>query len=79
MDTHHFGRIVREKRERMRLTVAKAAELADLSGPGLTMIEFGDSDPKLTSVLSLAAVLDIDLGELNACKPERSEKTILTV
>ena len=79
MSTKHFGRIVRDKRERKRLTVARAAELADLSGPGLTMIEFGDSDPKLSSILNLATVLDIDLGELNACKPERSEETILTV
>lgn len=79
MFTRHFGKIVRDKRERKRLTIAKAAELAGLSGPGLTMIEFGDSDPKLSSILNLAAVLDIDLGELNACKPERSEETILTV
>ena len=79
MSTIHFGRIVRDKRERKHLTVARAAELADLSGPGLTiMIEFGDSDPKLSSILSLATVLDIDLGELNACKPERSEEEILT-
>ena len=79
MYTQHFGRIVRGKRERMRLTIARAAELADLSSPGLTMIEFGDSDPKLSSVLKLSAVLNIDLGDLNACKPEKSEETILTV
>ena len=74
MSTQHFGRIVRDKRERKRLTVARAAELAGLSSPGLTMIEFGDSDPKLSSILNLATVLDIDLGELNACKTERSEE-----
>ncbi len=79
MYTQHFGRIVRGKRERMRLTIAKAAELADLSAPGLTMIEFGDSDPKLSSILRLAVVLDIDLGDLNACKPEELTETILTV
>lgn len=79
MLTQHFGRIVRDKRERKRLTVAKAAELADLSGPGLTMIEFGDSDPKLSSIVRLATVLDIDLGDLNACKPVKSEETIFTV
>ncbi len=79
MFTRHFGRIVRDKRERKRLTVARAAELSGLSCPGLTMIEFGDSDPKLSSIVKLAAVLDIDLGDLNACKPEKSEETILTV
>ena len=79
MFTQHFGRIVRDKRERKHLTVARAAELADLSGPGLTMIEFGDSDPKLSSILRLAVVLDIDLGDLNTCKPEELTETILTV
>lgn len=79
MYTQHFGRIVRDKRERKRLTIARAAELAGLSGPGLTMIEFGDSDPKLSSIVKLAAVLEIDLGDLNDCKPERSKETILTV
>lgn len=79
MFTKHFGRIVRDNRERKRLTIAKTAELAGLSGPGLTMIEFGDSDPKLSSIVKLAAVLDIDLGDLNACKPEEITETILTL
>ena len=79
MFTQHFGRIVRDKRERKHLTVAKAAELADLSGAGLTLIEFGDSDPKLSSIVRLATVLDIDLGELNSCKSAKIEETILTV
>ena len=68
MFTRHFGRIVRDKRERKRYTIAHAAELAGLSTTGLTLIEFGDSDPKLSSVIHLATVLNIDLGELNACK-----------
>lgn len=71
MHTQHFGRIVRDKRERKRYTVAYAAELAGLSSNGLTLIEFGDSDPKLSSVINLATALNIDLGELNACKPEQ--------
>jgi len=71
MFTRHFGRIVRDKRERKRLTVERAAELAGLSETGLTMIELGDSNPKLSSIVSIAAVLDIDLGELNPCKPEK--------
>ena len=68
MYTQHFGRIVREKRERQRLTVAHAAELAGLSEAGLTLIELGDVNPKLSSVLKIAAVLDIDLGEIESCK-----------
>jgi len=61
MFTRHFGRIVRDKRERKRLTVARTAELAGLSEAGLTLIEMGDSNPKLSSITSLAAVL----GEIN--------------
>ena len=77
--TNNFGRIVRDKRERKRLTVAHTAELAGLSENGLTMIELGDTNPKLSSIVALAKVLDIDLGDLNSCKPERPEETILTV
>ena len=79
MFTKHFGRIVRDKRERKRLTVAHTAELAGLSETGLTMIELGDTNPKLSSIVALARVLDIDLGDLNSCKPEQPEETILTV
>lgn len=71
MFTRHFGRIVRDKRERLKMTIAQAAELAELSEAGLILIEMGDTNPKLSSITSLAAVLDIDLGELNACKPEQ--------
>ena len=79
MFTRHFGRIVRDKRERKRLTVAHAAELAGLSETGLTMIELGDTNPKLSSIVNLAAVLDIDLGELNACKPHKLPDDILAL
>ena len=79
MFTKHFGRIVRDKRERKHLTVAHAAELAGLSETGLTMIELGDTNPKLSSIVALSKVLDIDLGDLNSCKPEELEETILTV
>ena len=81
MFTRHFGRIVRDKRERKRLTVARTAELAGLSEAGLTLIEMGDSNPKLSSITSLATVLDIDLGDLNPCKPsleELAEKELTT-
>ena len=77
--TNNFGRIVRDKRERLRLTVAHTAELAGLSETGLTMIELGDTNPKLSSIVALSKVLDIDLGDLNSCKPEELEETILTV
>lgn len=71
MNTTNFGKLIRDKRERKRLTVAYAAELAGLSETGLTLIEMGDSNPKLSSIVGLASVLDIDLGDLNACIPSK--------
>lgn len=67
MTTQHFGRIVRDKREKLGLTITEAAERCGLSARGLEAIELGDSDPKLSSVLRIAANLDIDLGEINSC------------
>lgn len=79
MDTQHLGRIIRDKRERKKLTVAKAAELAGISEMCLEFIELGDSNPKFSSIVKIAAVLDMDLGDLNSCKPETNPDTILTV
>ena len=69
MKTQHFGRIVREKREQLGLSIRKAAELAGLSDRGLELIELGDSDPKLSSVLRIAAALHLDLGDIESCVP----------
>ena len=38
-----------------------------MSERGLEQIELGDTNPKLSNVLNIAAVLDIDMGELNSC------------
>lgn len=69
MATQHFGRIVREKRERLGLTIKEASELCGLSDRGLELIELGDSDPKLSSVLRIATALDLDLGDISSCIP----------
>ncbi len=66
-NTKHFGRIVREHRERLGLTIESAAELCGMSYRGLEEIELGDSNPKLSSILHIAAVMEIDLGILNDC------------
>ena len=68
--THNFGKLVREKRERRRLTISAVAEKCGLSNRGLEMIELGDSDPKLSNVLIIANVLEIDLGEITIYNPE---------
>lgn len=65
--THNFGRIVRDHRENKRITLEKAAEECGMSVKGYELIELGDSDPKLSNVLNIAATFDMDLGELNVC------------
>ena len=51
----------------MGLSIERAAELCGMSYKGLEEIELGDSDPKLSSVLSIATALEINLEELNSC------------
>lgn len=68
MSTRKLGQIVRGKREGKRLTIAKTAELCELSDRGLLLIELGDVDPKLSSLLKIAAVLEIYLGDIEGCK-----------
>ena len=65
--TQHFGRIVRERREFLALSIEAAATRCKMSYKGLEEIELGDSDPKLSSVMNISAALGIDLGELNCC------------
>ena len=65
MATQHFGKIVRERRERLGLNLSEAAELCEMSIRGLELIELGDSDPKLSSVLRISAALNINLGEID--------------
>ena len=69
MATQHFGKIVRDRRERLGLSLSEAAERCGLSIRGLELIELGDSDPKLSNVLRIAATLNIDLGEISTCVP----------
>lgn len=67
--TQHFGRMVREHRKKLGLSIEKAAELCGISYRGLAKIEFGDSDPRLTTVLNIAAGMKMDMRELNSCVP----------
>ncbi len=74
MSARNLGRLIREKRERCGLTVAQAAELCGLSDRGLTLIELGDVVPKLSSFIRIAAVLGINLGDIESCKPSDTSK-----
>lgn len=69
MNTKHFGRIMRERRENSFISLRALSDLVDMSEHALRSIELGDSDPKLSNVLKIAGVLQIDMGMLNSCIP----------
>ena len=68
-----FGRIVRECRERRRWTIREAAERCGMSEKGYELIELGDSNTKLSNILNIGRVFDLDLGILNSCIPDEKE------
>lgn len=65
--SRNFGQIVRDCRERKKWTLEYAAELCGMSVKGLEKIELGDSNPKLSTIIKLANVLDMDIGILKKC------------
>ncbi len=64
---YDVGRFIRDKRERKHLTVAKLAELSDISVTGLENIELGDANPKWTTLQRIFKALNVDVGELSKC------------
>ena len=69
MNTKHFGRIMRERRENYFISLRALSNVVDMSEHALRNIELGDSDPKLSNVLKIAGALQIDMGMLNSCIP----------
>ena len=67
VNTKHLGRILRERRESLGLTLEQTAELCDMSYKGYEEIELGDSNPKFSTLCKIAAALKLDIGELNTC------------
>lgn len=69
MNTKHFGRIMRERRENSFISLRALSDVVDMSEHALRNIELGDADPKLSNVLKIAGALQIDMGMLNSCIP----------
>ena len=69
MNTAHFGRIMRERRENCYISPQALSDVVDMSEHALRNIELGDSDPKLSNVLNIAGALQIDMGMINSCIP----------
>lgn len=65
-----FGGLIRAKRKEQNLKIKELSARCGISNRGYGNIELGHASPKLDHLLSIAAALDIDLGELNYLKPE---------
>ncbi len=57
-----FGIFLKKKRKEANMTIEVIAELTDMSPRGYAYIECGRSDPKWSTVVKIAAVLDLDLN-----------------
>lgn len=65
IETHHIGRKIRNRREKLGWSLEYAAEKCDLCSRALEDIELGKTDPHLSTILKIAYALDLDVGELD--------------
>lgn len=68
-----LSEIIRERREKMGLTLEELAEMSEMSVKGIEKIELGKSNPKWLSVLNISKALKINLGELY--NPDKNSAT----
>lgn len=60
-----FGQFIREKRKQLDYSREYLAEQCSLSDKCIANIEHGKSDPKLSTVLELCCMCNINIGELS--------------
>lgn len=58
-DMAHFGKQIKEAREKLNLTQAEVAERADITVNYYAMIERGEVNPSYKKIKSIAKVLKI--------------------
>lgn len=59
-----FGNLIRESRENKRLSQEQLAEKCNVTDKSISNIELGKSDPKLSTVMRICKVLEIDVNAL---------------
>ena len=62
------GRRIREARTEQALSLEQLARLTGISAPALSLIETGKRDPRLTTLVRIAAALRVPLEALVADK-----------
>lgn len=55
---------VREIRKKRRMTIEELSAISGVSRSAIILIEKGKADPKLSTVISLAKALRVELSEL---------------
>ena len=59
-----IGKLIRDNREKKGLSQEQLAEKCGVTDKCVSNIELGKSDPKLSTVMKMCSVLDIDVAEL---------------
>ena len=62
------GRRIREERTEQALSLEQLARLTGISAPALSLIETGKRDPRLTTLVRIAAALRVPIAALVADK-----------
>ncbi len=69
-ETQHIGRKFRYLREKLGWSLEYTAEKSNICSRALEDIELGNTtDPHLSTVIKIASVLSMDLGDLKSCYP----------
>ena len=56
-----FGKLIRDNRENKNLSQEQLAEKCRVTDKSISNIELGKSDPKLSTIMRICNVLDIDV------------------
>lgn len=78
MDLEEFGQLIRDEREKQRLSLETASELCDLSPRGLENIELGKSDPHMGTVYRIVSGLGLSFSDFDTLlegRPNEPGKT----
>ncbi len=67
-ETHHLGRKIRNKREKLGWSLEYAAAKCGLCPRALDNIELGKTDPYFSTVLKITNALNMDWDELESCR-----------
>jgi transcriptional regulator with XRE-family HTH domain len=70
-----FGRVIRRARRDRDMSQEALADAAGLGAKHLSEIERANRDPRLTTVLKLAAALELSAGELLTLYDEQRERS----